>query len=334
MFTSKPLLECLTDIEAREFLPGCMHDELLAFAQPHTRLDPSDLSPSDWSDKLHDINPEILVSCWKTPALPEVLPSALKYVCYFAGSVKKLVTRKQIEDGLLVTNWGHSISRTVAEGALLHILSCLRRSPHWAVQMHMHGAWKERTSETASLFGRRVGIRGYGRVSRALIELLKPFGCDVGVFAPDMTPERAKTDGLRAIASLDELMSEHDVVVELAPLIEATHRSIGEKHLRLLRPGCVFVNVGRGATVDEVALEKIAREGEILVGLDVYSQEPLPADSGFRGLSNVSLSPHLAGPTSDRRSDAGAHGLINIAAYLAGGTLTGLVTPGVYDQST
>ena len=334
MLTPKPLLECLTDIEAAEFLPGEMHARLASFAEPHIRLDPSDITPDEWTARLHEINPEILVSCWKTPPLPTSLPPALKYVCYFAGSVKKLVSRQQIEDGMLVTNWGYSISRTVAEGALLHVLNCLRRTPHWAVQMHVHGAWKNRTSQTASLFGRRVGLRGYGRVAHALIELLRPFKCDIGVLAPDMTAERATADNVRAIDSLDALMSENEVVIELAPLIDATRRSITEEHLRLLRPGSVFVNVGRGATVDEDALERVAREGNIFVGLDVFSQEPLPPDSGFRGLSNVSLSPHLAGPTSDRRRDAGEHGLNNIAAYLNGGDLTGLITPGVYDQST
>ncbi|MDB4384628.1 hydroxyacid dehydrogenase [Opitutaceae bacterium] len=334
MLTPKPLLECLTEIEAAEFLPGEMHAQLASYAQPHIRLDPSNMSDDEWTSRLHEINPEILVSCWATPSLPASLPPALKYVCYFAGSVKKLVSRKQVEDGLLVTNWGHSISRTVAEGALLHVLSCLRRTPHWAVQMHVHGAWKNRTSQTASLFGRRVGVRGYGRVARAFIKLLRPFKCDIGVLAPDMTTERAATDNVRAIDSLDALMSENEVVVELAPLIDATRRSITEAHLRLLRPGSVFVNVGRGATVDEEALERVAREGKIFVGLDVFSQEPLPAESGFRGLKNVSLSPHLAGPTSDRRRDAGEHGLNNIAAYLNGGDFTGLITPGVYDQST
>ncbi|MEJ6602194.1 MAG: hydroxyacid dehydrogenase [Verrucomicrobiia bacterium] len=334
MFTPKPLLECLTDIETREFLPAGMHDELLSYSKPHTHIDPSDISLEEWHERLREINPEILVSCWKTPPLPDVLPPALRYVCYLAGSVKKLVTRQHITDSLVVTNWGHSISRTVAEGALLHVLSCLRRSPHWAVQMHVHGAWKARTSQTASLFGRRVGLRGYGRVAHSLIELLRPFGCNIGVLAPDMNPEKGIADNVRSIASLDELMSEHDVIVELAPLIEETRRSIGEDHLRLLRPGSVFVNVGRGATVDEIALEKIAREGEISIGLDVFSQEPLPADSGFRGLSNVSLSPHLAGPTSDRRRDAGAHGLLNLAAYLNGEELSGQITPVVYDHST
>lgn len=328
------VLQCMTPIEIGEFLPGDMRSRIPNVSDPLVTVDSSALTPETWEAQLHEVDPEILVACWSTPALPATLPPALRYVCYMAGSVKKLVTRQHIADGLIVTNWGHSISRTVAEGALLHVLTLMRRSQHWGMAMHLHGAWKTRTTQTASLFGRRVGIRGYGRVSHSLIDLLRPFGCDIGVFAPDLTPEVANRDGVRCITSLDELMSDNQVVVELAPLIPATERSIREEHLRQLQPGSVFVNVGRGATVDEAALEKIAREEKIFVGLDVFSTEPLPADAGFRGLKNVSLTPHLAGPTTDRRRDAGTHSLANIDAYLNDEPLVGRVTLPIYDQST
>ena len=71
-----------------------------------------------------------------------------------------------------------------------------------------------------------------------------------------------------------------------------------------------------------------------MVGLDVYGVEPLPADSPFRGLRNVSLTPHIAGPTSDRRRDAGAFAVGNLAAYAAGRPLQAVITPTVYDTST
>ncbi len=331
---STSILQCLTPLEISEFLPGAMAQDIASLGAPLTSLNSDELDVSTWDAKLHETNPEILIACWSTPRLPEKLPANLRYVCYMAGSIKKLVQREHIARGLQITNWGHSISRTVAEGALLHVLSCLRGASHWAIEMHLNGAWKTRQTRTASLFGRRVGIRGYGRVSHALINLLRPFGCDIGVFAPDLDDQRAAQDNVRNVTSLDELMSGHDVVVELAPLIPQTERSIKEEHLRLLKPGAVFVNVGRGATVDEDALERIAREGNIFVGLDVFSDEPLPSDSGFRGLSNVSLSPHLAGPTSDRRRDAGENGLRNLKAYLSGQPMQGVITLDVYDHST
>jgi phosphoglycerate dehydrogenase-like enzyme len=71
-----------------------------------------------------------------------------------------------------------------------------------------------------------------------------------------------------------------------------------------------------------------------MIGLDVYGVEPLPVDSPFRGLRNVSLTPHIAGPTTDRRQDAGAFALENLAAYAAGRPLRALISPAVYDTST
>jgi phosphoglycerate dehydrogenase-like enzyme len=109
---------------------------------------------------------------------------------------------------------------------------------------------------------------------------------------------------------------------------------VTERHLRLIRPGGVFVNVARGAVVDEAALARVAAEGRIQVGVDVFTEEPLPAASPLRGLRNVSLTPHLAGPTTDRRCDAGAFALANLRAYATGRHLQAVVTPEVYDRST
>ena len=86
--------------------------------------------------------------------------------------------------------------------------------------------------------------------------------------------------------------------------------------------------------VAEAALLRVAREGRIQVGLDVFADEPLPIDSAFRGLRNVTLTPHLAGPTTDRRRDAGAFGLRNLKAYVAGDPLEAVVTPIVFDRSS
>jgi phosphoglycerate dehydrogenase-like enzyme len=255
-------------------------------------------------------------------------------VCYLAGTVKKLVTRAHIESGLLVTNWGGAISRVVAEWAVFHILSCLRRATYWTLAMHTEGAWKSPCTETASLFGRRVGIHGFGMVARELVPLLQPFGTQISVFAPDVNAAVEKHWGVRAAPSLDALFRDNDIIVELAPLIPATINSVTERHLRLIRPGGVFVNIGRGAVVEQEGLLRVAREGKVLFGIDVFVEEPLPAESPLRGLRNVCLTPHLAGPTTDRRRDATDFALRNLAAYLAGTPLEAVITTEVYDAST
>jgi phosphoglycerate dehydrogenase-like enzyme len=330
------LLAVLTPSEVREFLPEPLLGQMRALTPDFRLIDPTGLTHEDFAHELAAINPTIVVGCWKTPPLPDDLPPGLRYVCYLTGSVKKLVGRTHLERGLIVTNWGSAISRTVAEAALFHILACLRNASHWAVAMHQpgSGAWKNGVTDSRSLFCRRVGIHGFGPVARELTALLKPFQCPVTVFAPDVTAELARAYGVERAASLDPLFAENEVIVELAPLIPATTGIVTERRLRLIRPGGVFVNVGRGAVVDEAALLRVAQEGRISVGLDVYTEEPLPADSGFRSLARVSLTPHTAGPTIDRYPDAGAFALKNLRAHVEDRPLEAVITVEIYDQST
>jgi phosphoglycerate dehydrogenase-like enzyme len=329
----RSILAVLTSQETRDFLPEPLLAQARALTDDFRTLDPTGLDDAALALALTTANPEVLVGGWKTPPLPATLPPALKYYCHLAGTVKKTVRREHLERGLLVTNWGGSISRIVAEWALFHILSCLRRATHWTLAMHREGAWKDSHTETASLFNRRVGIHGFGQVARELVRLLQPFGVTIAVAAPDIDTEMEAAYGIRK-STLEQLFAENDVIVELAPLIPATVGSVTEKHLRLIRPGGVFVNVGRGAVVDEAALLRVAQEGRIVCGLDVFTQEPLPPDSGFRGLHNVTLTPHLAGPTTDRRRDAGAFGVENLRAYAEDRPLQAVVTARVYDSST
>jgi phosphoglycerate dehydrogenase-like enzyme len=101
-----------------------------------------------------------------------------------------------------------------------------------------------------------------------------------------------------ALAPLEQVMAEPDVVVCTAPLTPRTHRMIGASELGLLKTDSVFVNVSRGAIVDPDALIERARRGDIRACLDVFDPEPIPAGSPIRDLPNVFLSPHIAGVTA------------------------------------
>ncbi|HEY8995312.1 MAG TPA: hydroxyacid dehydrogenase [Lacunisphaera sp.] len=328
------LVAAVTLQELHDFLPEPLLSGVKALPSRFEHLDPGTMAPADFYRALMDINPEILLTCWKTPPLPAQLPARLRYICHLSGSVRKFVTRRHIEEGLLVTNWGGSISRIVAEWALFHILSSLRRATHWTLELHRSGGWKDGTTVSSSLFGRRVGLHGFGRVARELVGLLKPFGCPISAFAPDVDAAVEARYGVTPARSLESLFADNEIIVELAPLIPETAGIVTEKILRLIRPGGVFVNVGRGAVVDEAALLRIAQEGKIMLGLDVFAVEPLPADSGFRGLPNVTLTPHLAGPTNERRRDAGEFAATNLRAYAEGRPLQAVITPQIYDAST
>ncbi len=328
------ILAVLTPFERDNFLPGALLESVKALSPAFQLIDPTDTTPEDFAQELQRINPEVLLACWQTQPLPAELPSNLRYMCYLTGSAQRLVTRKQLEDGFIVTNWGPAISRTVAECALFHTLACLRHATKWTFEIHHEQGWRDDWEQIRSLFGRRVGIHGYGSVAREFLKLIQPFGCAVSVLAPDFDETASKETGATPAKSLESLFADNDIIVELAPLNPVTTGSVTEPLLRLIRPGGAFVNVARARITDEAALLRIAQEGNIQIGLDVFVQEPLPVDSPWRGLRNVSLTPHIAGPTLDRYPDGGDYALKNLQAYANGQPLSAIITPEVYDRST
>jgi phosphoglycerate dehydrogenase-like enzyme len=327
----------VSDAEAADFLPGALWAELAKALPDYQRVLPP-LAPLDWQRLVRENPAAILVSGWQTPPLPADLPvgenGSLRYVCHLAGTVRKLIPRELIARGLVVTNWGDSISGTVAECALMLILMALRRASYWAVAMHREGAWKDANTFTQSILGRRVGLHGLGAIGQSLVPMLRPFSNHIQAYSPRIPDQTFTRLNVTRACSLEGLFAASDVVVELAAATPGNRHIVTESLLRLIPEGGVFVNVGRGCVVDEVALARVAREGRLQVALDVYEQEPLPADSPFRRLPNVTLLPHLGGPTRDRRRDSGALALNNLRAFQCGKPLQAVVSLEIYDRST
>ncbi len=332
-------LICLTETEVDTFLPNGRLEKTKSLLKQSRQVCPSSFtSDAEWIELLRECNPEVLVAAWKTPSLPENLSEiapALKYVCYLPGSIRHLVPRSAIEEGLIVTSWGSSVRRTISECALLLALSCMRRVRYWTEQMHFDGGWKTPETQTQSLFERRVGLHGLGLISQKLVDLLKPFTNEISAYSPSVPDSIYQDLGVSRSETLEDLFSTNDVVIELAALTPKTELMITEELLRMIPQGGAFVNVGRGAVVDEAALARVAKDRlDLQIGLDVYGIEPLPLDSPFRGMDNVMLLPHLGGPTTDRRRDAGDHGLENLRRFLANEDLIDPYDLGMYDRAS
>lgn len=325
--------------ELGTFLPKDLRQQLEQVSTDLHFVEPASLLEDEtWASWLEEHQPEILISAWMTPRLPEDVlervPS-LKYVCHLVGAVKGTVPDELIEKGLLVTNWGSSIARTVAECGLMMAIAGLRRVSHWSIELHQRGGWKDRmTVQTGSLFGRKVGLHGFGAIAQELAKLLQPFEVQLMTYSPSVPDSLLEAAGVARADDLETLFSSNDVLIELAALTPKNRGIVTEELLRSIPEGGVFVNIGRGAVVDEEALVRVAAEGRIQVALDVYKEEPLPRDSPLRGMTNVLLLPHLGGPTIDRRRDATALGLKNVRHYLRGEPLESQVTSRVYQRIT
>jgi len=147
------------------------------------------------------------------------------------------------------------------------------------------------------LYGKTIGIIGYGRIGQGIARLAKGFGMRVIGLKRDPGKEvEVKPDVLLGKDSLDILLKESDVVVIIVPLTKETYHMIGERELRLMKPTSILINVARGKVVDESALIKALKEKWIFsAGLDVFETEPLPPESELWGLDNVVITPHIAG---------------------------------------
>jgi phosphoglycerate dehydrogenase-like enzyme len=148
------------------------------------------------------------------------------------------------------------------------------------------------------LTGRRVGIIGCGHIGRRLLDLLEPFRTVNAVYDPFLPPVVADIYDLHVV-DLENLFATSDVIVCTLPLTPATQGLLGARLFSLMRPDTVFVNVSRGKVVDTDALVARLERGDVWASLDVVEPEnPVPVDHPLRSMSNVFLTPHIAGVTS------------------------------------
>lgn len=287
---------------------------------------------------IEDSKPEILVTCWDTPiCIKEWIsanPNSVKYICNITGEVSRFVPRNFIENGGLVTNWGSAISDVVAESAIYLTLSALRRSKSVTVLMSKNRSWDVDQLDHQSLVGKKVGIHGFGAVAKALVPMLKSFNTEISAYSEPIPDSDFARLGVRKSNSLEDLFANSEVLVELEALTVKTSGIIGRHLLNLIPDGGVFVNLGRGALVNEDDLVAVAKSRQIQFALDVFHSEPLSSESPLRDLENVFISPHAAGPHRDSAWRCGDFALKNIKKYVSGEPLDSVIDLKRFDQMT
>jgi len=157
-----------------------------------------------------------------------------------------------------------------------------------------------------------VGVVGFGRIGREVVKRLAAFKCAVLVFDPLVPAAEVMKLGARA-ASLDELLKAVDVLTLHCPSTPQTRKLMNRDAFAKLKPGAIFVNIGRGDLVDTPALTAALQSGQLgAAALDVFDPEPIPADHPVLKMPNVILAPHIASA-----SPAAVKKLREAAAHLA-----------------
>jgi D-3-phosphoglycerate dehydrogenase len=200
--------------------------------------------------------------------------------------------------GIAVMNAPGANTVSAGEHALGLLLALVRRIPEAAAAMR-RGDWDRKRFEGTELRGKTMGVVGLGRIGGHVAQLARAFGMSVVAHDPYLLPERAAELGV-PLLSLDDLLRVADVVTLHVALTDQTHHLINAERLRLMKPTAVLINTARGELVDEAALADAVREKRIGgAAIDVFSVEPLPADSPLRALDRVLLTPHLAASTAE-----------------------------------
>ncbi|MFC1478989.1 hydroxyacid dehydrogenase [Planctomycetota bacterium] len=291
----------------------------------------------EYADALKEAQAEITVTGWGSPRLTmEVYKEnpQLKYMCHLAGTVRAYIEPEVIDEGVLVSNWGTVIARSVAEGALMMILGTLRKITYYEIELHMRKGWHGDDRESEGLFHQRVGLHGLGAIAQELVKLLKPFDCAISAYSPHCPDEVFEKCGVSRADTLEDLFSSNRIISIHASKTDDNFHIINKDILALLEDGGILVNTARGAVIDTEALIAECKTGRIEAALDVFEEEPLPVDSALRGLENCMLVPHMGGPTPDRRVDMGCLGVSNIENFINGNEVIHIVTREKYNLIT
>jgi phosphoglycerate dehydrogenase-like enzyme len=258
------------------------------------------------------------------PMLLDVVPRAprLRWIQSISAGVEELASPTLPAHGVVLTNAAGVYDPGLAESVLGFLLAFSTRLLEDA--RLQPGAWP--VDEIRLLRGTTALVVGVGSIGTEIGRLLRAVGLRVrGVARTPRPPDQT----FEAIAGPDELLGElarADHVVNVLPITNATRGFFDAEAFAAMRPHAIFVNIGRGATVDEPALIEALRSGVIAgAALDVFAVEPLPTESPLWGMPNVLVSPHRAGDHERWAEDVVALFTDNLRRFVAGEPLRNIV---------
>jgi phosphoglycerate dehydrogenase-like enzyme len=218
----------------------------------------------------------------------------LRWVQNWGAGVNHIPLERFAERGIILTNTSGVHAFPIAETIFAMMLSFTRKL-HVSIRLQMTKEWKPETPD--EIHGKTICIVGVGAIGKETAKLAKAFGMTVwGVtYSGKLSPN---VDKMVDRSGLEDALKASDYVVVTLPLTDETQQMIGEREFAAMKPTAMYINIGRGKTTDEKALVSALRCGIIAgAGLDVFEEEPLPADSPLWEMDNVIVSPHHSGST-------------------------------------
>lgn len=273
---------------------------------------------------------DVYITTWGAPRLDsEILNAApnLKMLTHLCGTVVPVVSDAVWERNIRVLSGNRFFAESVAEGTLAYILTVLRKIPYYSSRAKEGKIWKTPIDYNQGLAGKKIGIISYGAIARNLVRILSAFRVEMYVYDIVTLPEEDVKKYNLHQSSMEDIFSMCDIISVHTPSYPATRHLINRDLLSRIKKGALFVNTSRGAVIDEQALEAELADGRFHAMLDVFEREPPRPESTLYTLPNVTMMPHMGGPTIDLRQIITRELLNETAMYLEkGGELQSEIT--------
>ncbi len=242
----------------------------------------------------------------------------LRLIANYGAGFDHIDVQTARQRGIMVTNTPDVLAEDTADIAMTLILAVMRRVREGSLHMQSGDwrGWSPGAFQGARVGGKRLGILGMGRVGQAVARRALAFGLRIHYHNRKRLREETEADlGATYWQSLDQMVARVDVLSVNCPHTPSTFHLMNARRLRLMKPTSFIVNTSRGEVIDENALTRMLRAGELAgAGLDVF-EHGIEVNPRLRGLDNVMLLPHMASATREARLEMGEKVIINIKTF-------------------
>lgn len=281
------------------------------------------LSDLEASIDVIDTKASVIATDFTQPVTAEFMAKMkdLKLVSNYAVGYNNIDLDYAHSHGIAVSNTPNAVVTSTAELTVSILLSLTRRVAEWDSTMR-----RQRSSDKGGLaggmghdlFGKKVGIIGFGNIGQRVAHLLQAFGCTILYNKRTRLSEEQEKELEVSYADIDEILRESDIISLHTPLNADSKHLINAESIAKMKPGAFVINLARGPVVDEHALLDALKSGKIGgAGLDVFEFRDNPLDELY-DLPNVVLTPHVGTQTYEARHDMRVELANNIIGFLTG----------------
>jgi D-3-phosphoglycerate dehydrogenase len=285
-------------------------------------------------EKIANYNAVVVRSETKITARVIDAASQLRVIGRAGVGVDNVDVEAATRRGVIVMNAPGGNTISTAEHAFSLLLCVARKIPQ-ADAIVRSGKWERKNLQGVELHNKTLGIIGMGRIGTELSRRALAFGMRVLAFDPYLAASRARALQVELLDELDDVIREADFITLHTPLTPETRHILNAERIAKAKRGVRVINCARGGLIDENALMDGLRSGQIAAAaLDVFEQEPLPADSPLRETPNLILTPHLGASTAEAQESVGIEIAQAIRAALLEGTIRNAVNMPNLDAKT